>query len=603
MRRVFCAFFLVSILGFSVFLLPYHTKADSSCDVNNIPTCNDPNGPCFNQLQQCAAQLQQALAMSENATRPLESELERLQTQLDGIKNRVATIETDVTTKKQIINKGYKDITTKTIVLNEKVRDYYIKSTYNSPLFLFLSSNSASDLTQALAYQKAITDQDKLVITNIALSIIDLEQKKKNLEEEETRLVSLKGTLDDQSTKLDKIVMGAKAYQANLNNQIGELSVRQQQLLAQKYASLGISLSAYNMQGGCKSDLVTGADPGFSPKIGFFTYGVPNRVGLNQFGALGRSQSGQNYQTILTAYYNNIRFECKNMSTIAVNGYGQISFSDYLKGLGEMPDNWGDMGGFEAFKAQVVAAASYAYAYTNGGNNSICTTDQCQVYIGHNKGGKWEQAVNDIANACGNNTMQVMVSNDTNQVIKAWFSSTHGGYELTSADIGWSTTSYTKRMQDASGSITNFADLQSKAYDRNSPWFYCDWGSRSSANGTAWLKPEETADIVNAIALAQADSSVKEHLYQLDKPNPAGTDTWDTSRVKQELQNRGQTAYNTVSSISVNADFGVGKVNSVTVTGDSGIKTFPGDFFKTYFNIRAPGNVQIVGPLYNIEIR
>ena len=72
------------------------------------------------------------------------------------------------------------------------------------------------------------------------------------------------------------------------------------------------------------------------------------------------------------------------------------SIYDYLKGIGEMPSGWGDTGGFEALKAQVVAAASFAYAYTGGGNNEICTTQDCQVYIGSNKGGKWEEAVNDV---------------------------------------------------------------------------------------------------------------------------------------------------------------------------------------------------------------
>ncbi len=117
------------------------------------------------------------------------------------------------------------------------------------------------------------------------------------------------------------------------------------------------------------------------------------------------------------------------------------------------------------------------------------------------------------------------------------------------------------------------------------------------------LKQEEIADIVNVVALAQADSGTKEHLYQTDKTNPAGTDTWSSDRVKQELKNRNITPFNSISSMSVDADFGTGKVTTIHASGDGGSASFSGDFFKTYFNIRAPGNINIVGPLYNVEQR
>jgi SpoIID/LytB domain protein len=82
--------------------------------------------------------------------------------------------------------------------------------------------------------------------------------------------------------------------------------------------------------------------------------------------------------------------------------------------------------------------------------------------------------------------------------ITAWFSSTHGGYVYSSGDIGWSSTSYTKNAKDTTtDSISSFSDLQNNAYDKASPWFYCDWGSRSQYGGTAWLKPEEVADILS----------------------------------------------------------------------------------------------------------
>jgi hypothetical protein len=53
----------------------------------------------------------------------------------------------------------------------------------------------------------------------------------------------------------------------------------------------------------------------------------------------------------------------------------------------------------------------------------------------------------------------------------------------------------------------------------------------------------------------------------------------------------------------VNADIGYGKTNGVTVQGDAGSQSFDGKEFKDFFNVRAPANIQIVGPLYNVEKR
>ncbi len=111
------------------------------------------------------------------------------------------------------------------------------------------------------------------------------------------------------------------------------------------------------------------------------------------------------------------------------------------------------------------------------------------------------------------------------------------------------------------------------------------------------------ADIANVIMLVQKDQSTIANVYQVDASNPAGRETWSADKVKQELRNRGGNPFNSVSGVSVSADFGSGKTTSVTVSGDAGSQTFGGSDFKTYFDQRAPGNIQIVGPLYNVERR
>ncbi len=559
--------------------------------VSNAQTdqCTPANIPKLDRLavEQCQTQIAKALELSINATKPSQTQLNLLKTQIKAIKDRVGAIEYELSIKKSNIEKGYGELAKQKETLNKTIANYYVKSYYNSPFVIFLSNPSAVKIIQNLAFQRALASQDREKIVNFALLLIDLENQKKNLETEERQLTSLKSSLDEQSAKLDKLVQGALAYQASLGTLLSQLSGRQREILGQRLSDLNIPLYA-SMAGGCSSDI--GKNPGFSNGFGFFTYGVPNRVGLNQYGAWGRARAGQNMETILRAYYNFDSLE-KRDATINVEGYHGYSLDDYTKRIYEVPNEWGDQGGMEALRAQAIAARSYALAYTNNGSGSICTTQQCQVFQDNVKTGNWETAVNYTAG---------MVMIKDGQPIKAWFSSTHGGYIHSSGDIGWSGTSWTKNAQDTTGPVSSFVDLQNNAYDKDSKWFYCDWGRRGQ-NNTAWLRSEEIADITNVIMLVQAtngDQEITKHLYQTDKANPAGTDTWDAGRVKTELTNRGGTPFDSVSSASVTSvDFGAGKTSTVSINE----KGFPGDLFKTYFNLRAPANIQIVGPLYNVE--
>lgn len=530
-------------------------------------------------------ELTQALDMSIKATKPLESQLNSLRSQIDGIKKRVLVIEQDIEVKKKNINEGYKNLEKQEKILARTIRNFYIKSYYNSPLLTFLSAQSASEITQILAYQRAAADQDKAIITNIALTISDLETKKKNLESEQARLAVIKADLSEQSAKLDKIVSGAKAYQSSLSGQIAQLTAKQQEIIGARLSALGIPRSAATSAPACIDD--RDKDPGFSPRIAFFTYGVPNRTGLNQYGAKARADF-QGHEDILRAYYQDINFETRENINIKVQGYGEMPLETYLLGIYEMPEDWP----MEALKAQVVAARSYALAYTNNGAGEICTTQSCQVYKQPHKSGQWATAVSETSG-------KVMVNGG--QVIKAWYSSTHGGYAFPTSELpGWSATAWTKRAIDTTtGNASGFGDLGANAYDRDSPWFYCDWGSRANYNKTAWLREGEIADIVNVILLARADSSTKDHFYQTDKPHPYGGEVWNEERVKSELRSRNITPYDSILDISISADFGSGKTTSV----NAGQQSFSGSEFKDWFNLRAPANIQIVGPLYNIERR
>lgn len=534
----------------------------------------------------------------ENITRELESlrrdlaskeaNFQQLNIKLNDIKSRVTIVESEIVKKEDEVAKGEEVLDYQKKLLNERARSYYKNINKNSfNLTSIITSTNLSESLRDFFYQRSLVDQDKNTIIKVVLYIKNLEEIKSSLEVEKNQLSALKSEIDSQSK-----ILGGQISQTK--NQIAQLSEKQQQLIAQKQASLGISRSASSL-GRCDSDLTNGRDPGFSPKFALFTYGVPNRVGMNQFGAYGRAKLGQNEEQILRAYYDNFELKKDYDKGIIINvdGHGQYNIEDYVKRIYEMPESWG-ADGMAALRSQAIAARSYALAYTNNGSGSICATENCQVFRPEPKGGAWEQAVNDTAG-------WVMVHNGS--PVKAWYSSTHGGYIFSSGDIGWSNTAWTKRAVDFEGSVNSFSDLAVKSYDRESPWFYCDWGSRGEYNKTAWLKPHELADIVNIILLVKNDPSTRDHLYQVDKPNPAGTDTWDFERVRSELKSRGVGSFSSISDASVNADFGSGRSSSINFSGDGGSTSFSATEFKDWFNLRAPANIQIVGPLFNVEKR
>ncbi len=561
--------FLLIFTIFTFFAFVHFVNAQSS-------TCENPSSLDLDQIGKCLDDLNQAKNQSEKATKPLED-------QVNAISARVNFIEKDLVVKEKNINESYKNLEKQQQILYSTIRDFYIKSYYNSPLLLLLSSNSVSELTQTLEYQKVATDRDKAIITNIVISITNLEQRQKELENEKKEIVVVK-------EKLDKVVAEAKTYQATLSSQIAKISARQQEILSQRLASLNIPRSASTGLSGCVDD--RDKDPGFSPRFAFFTYGAPHRVGMNQYGAKGRADAGQGRDDILKAYYAN--FEVTKWDTnikVKVQGQGEFLLEDYTLRIYEMPESWP----MAALEAQAIAARSFALAYTNNGAGEICTSESCQVFQPNPKTGNWGKAVKNT---------EGLVMTSGGSPIKAWYASTHGGYVFTSAEVWGGGTSYTKHATDTTnGSAGGFSELNSNAYDKDSPWFYCDWGSRSQYNKTAWLKSSEVADITNIILLAKKDGSISEHLYQTDKANPAGTDTWNEDKVKQELRNRNITPYTNVSSVSISADFGAGKTTTVNISGDGGSTSISGSEFKDWFNLRAPANIQIVGPLYNIEQR
>ncbi len=540
----------------------------------------------LDDIQNQIKELNQARELSIKATKPLEGQLDSLKRQLSQIQSSLDNISASIKLKQKELDLREEKLVVQQSLLEKRVRQYYIRSYLTNPLIVILSSINSGDLFRELSYSQSVTKEDKQVISSITGDIEDLLIQKEKLEKDKIRLAAIQAEVDKNATFLGGEVKKAKAYQAQLSSQIAQLSARQQAIIASRQAALNLPTSLGAGPLFCSDDRKL--DPGFRPAFAFFTYGIPHRVGMNQYGAFGRAQAGQSHEDILKAYFQSFNFEQRPNINLNVSGFGSVSLETYLLGIYEMPGDWP----IEALKAQAIAARSYALAYTNNGANEICTTQQCQVYKGGNKGGNWERAVNETNG-------KTMVSGGS--AVKAWYSSTDGGFTFSSGDVWGSGTSFTKRTRDVSGDVSSFSDLASKSYDKDSPCFYAAQGFRSEYAKSAWLKSEEIADIANVIMLEKIDSGVNSHIYQPDKPNPEGGETWNQDRVKQELRNRGKTPLSSVSSVSVSADFGSGQTTSITISGDGGSQTFNGGEFKSFFNLRAPANLQIVGPLFNIE--
>lgn len=575
-------FFLLIISAFSVYTISV-AKAEIDCQ-NTSPT-----GMSAGDAEICANQLQKIIDAYLPAQATNKKTLASLQSQLDIINKRVNALTLQIGNLTKSIKKREEDAAYTKAIFNQKAKDQYTFIRLYDPITPFIFSDTASEAFREITLRQKASDADRKTIEQYAAELVQLKSDEEALQKTKDSLALSQKSLAEKTKALASEVAKVDAYLATL-------SAKQSAFIAAKLESLGLSRSAYNMKGGCSSDINPYKDPGFSgTKYGFFTYGVPNRVGMNQFGAKGRAEAGQSAETILKAYYNADYTTGYNQSiNIRVSGtneFGQSfnetwNIDEYLKHLYEMPTDFP----MEALKAQAIAARSYALSYTNNGSGSICPSQSCQVVKKETNNSTWQAAVD---------ATKGIVMTSGGAPIKAWFSSTHGGYAYTSSDIGWSGTSWTKRLLDAAGSVNSFSDLQNNAYDKSSPMFYCDWGSRASYNKTAWLTSSEVADIFNVVLLATRDGSTKSHLYQTDKSNPEGTDTWDASRVKSELSSRGGSPIDSAGSVSVSVDFSTGRTTTVTVNGQA----VAGDDFKNYFNLRAPSNIQIVGPLFNIETR
>lgn len=561
-KRVLSGAIVLFAISYSLITSVYALSED--CSKSTIP---------FGKLDGCIQEIEKEVGALKPANEKNKEELSVLKKQLVAIQAQIKNITARTNALALDIAAREEDLAVQEELLQERVRSFYIRSRQYSPLLVFLSGATATDITRELVLRGEAASDDERVIEELSNELLQLKTDKETLEKTRTGLQRVQGQVDSRAGFLAKEVSATESY-------LSTLSSKQQTLLAQKAGGFSTSVGATpETLEPCSGPPGSSnyCNPGFS---GFaaFSFGAPHRAGMSQYGAYGRAKSGQSAENILSAYYlgAELKKDYSVAGSINVNGYGSLPFEDnYLMGIYEMPESWGDKGGFEALKAQAVAARSYALAYTNNGAGSICTTEACQVYKPQLKSGKWAEAVR---------ATRGWVLTVGGSPAKAYYASTSGGFTL--SKYGW------QGIKDTNGSWPD------GAYEKiaESPWFYKGWyKTRSGATcgrSNPWLTSEETADIINAWKV----------LYQgggdVSRISPVTTSCFSGNPYSNsELAGIG--GYQSVSSASV-VYGNDGSTLEVSFSTNKGSVSINGEEFKRAFNLRAPGYLGIKSSLFNI---
>lgn len=506
----------------------------------------------YQSLQNQINDLQKQLDLSKKATTPLEGQVKGLNDQLNAIVAKIGVLQKD-------LEKSEDELSFKKEVLARTIRNFYIGSFVDIPLLTIFASGDATNTLKQIAFQQQASREDKAIITDISEKISKLASDRK-------KLASAQEQVNRQSQFLKGEIAKAKSFQSEVEGKIAALSARQQEIIASRSGEFTASIGDSELADDYNASIKGFREAAPSGYFAAFSFGAhTHRKGMSQYGARGRAQAGQNYKTILNAYFKKDPVSKDTGGNIKVSGFGEMDFeTTYLYGIAEMPSSWNA----EALKAQAVAARTYAYRYKKD-DKEICTTEACQVFNkskSDNVPDSWKAAVN-------------ATKGEILEDVVTYYASTHGGY----ADpVGWDTT-------DGSGG-GSFVD---KSWDKagGSPWVYKAWytkgyspSSDKCGRSSPWLSPKEMADIVNAAIALSSDG------IDTSRITPVTTSCWGGNPYSMdELRDLVSGKGGIASAESVSVSQGNGSTGTVTINGVS----INGSDFKKAFNLRAPGYLSI----------
>lgn len=504
-----------------------------------------------------------------------KQELASLKKQVDNLNKRIASISNQLKNVQAEIEQREEDLAYTQEIFEQKTESHYKFLRLYDPILPFLSSSDAATAFREINFRQKAADEDRKTMEKYAADLLSLKNDKENLEKNKASLALLQKQVNEKAKFLEGEVSKVETYLSSLTSKQNELAALKAGGFQTSVGDTPPTLEPCSGPPGSPNY----CDPGFRPAFAAFSFGAPHRTGMSQYGAYGRSKSSQSAEQILSAYYqgSELKKDYASPATIGVSGYGRIAFEDnYMLGIYEVPESWGDSGGFEALKAQAVAARSYALYVTGGGAGTICATESCQVYKSQLKSGKWREAVQ---------ATRGWVLLKGGSPAPTYYASTSGGYTI--SQWGWS------GFKDATG---NWPDT---AYEKvaGSPWFYKGWyKARSGAacgRNHPWLTSDEMADVVNAWKV----------LYQgggdVSRISPVDTNCWGGNPYSMsELKGIG--GYTSVSGVSVIYS-NSGSTQSVTFSTNQGSVSISGEELKKAVNLRAPGYIGLKSSLFNIE--
>jgi hypothetical protein len=449
------------------------------------------------------------------------------------------------------------------------------------------------ELIQSFFVKSSAISLLKDEITEITGEFEDLTILKQSLEDEKKELDEQKKGLDDSH---DLLIAERNKLQRELNEKYNS-----RELVSRTISGLKAEISdlQYHLllvrQGGTNvnASSVPGSTDNYSTLAGFeanapggyfgvFAFGAhTHRNGMSQWGAKARNDKGQSYQEILSAYYPGTKLAKDEvvidgnkesiMSKINIDGYGEKSFENYyLLGIREILPSWNTESNMDLLKAQVIAARTYAVRRTNNGDNSICTTQTCQVFSSNLYSGAWVKAVEE--------TEGEILVNSEGEPVSTQYAAVHGGWIK---DVGWDTTDG-----------TNSGDWMARAYESMSgvSWFYKSWyiplESSSTCGRYPWLSPQELADIVNAAQVWDPEVGDTRIVPIRDACHSSGNPY--SHKELRELAPKGASKVNSVVTKNIN-----GSTAEIVFYTDAGIVTVDGKKFKNVYNLRAPGHLHI----------
>lgn len=560
------------------------------------------------QKEQQANQTEEQLVQAKQYEGSLASQLSQMSNDLYTAQANYAAAEIEVAEKEQEIAQNEEsikqkeaDIEYQTGLVSARIRNLYKNSQFSPLISLFLSSNF-NELNAEYVYRVNILRQDKEVIKGLQNRIALLNTEREKLQTEKTQfeldkiaLENQKKQLEAQEAYINSQIASVQQLQSQLSgqltglqNEISNLSAKEQQILAAKAAAAAASTSVGNEEQNTGSIEQTTPQGQSGDYYSFWSYGFPHRVGMNQYGAYGRALAGQNVGQILHAYFANVTIAGIDSGTstypipnqIKVQGYGWIDFENlYLKGIGEMPSSWS----MEAIKAQAIASRTYALAYIGYSNyanydqyrndpnaKEICTNQACQVFIGQVKDERWAQAVDETRG---------MVITNGGVPIMAYYASTAGGATLSTEEVWGGYRSYALGMIDT--------DNNGKPFDGPdwgaSPWYHKCWGDNS------WLTKDQVADLFNAALLPESFNN------QL----PASPNGFTPDQVKDTLKSQGIAIVEDLKSIEVIT--GAQRTESLRVYYQNTYVNISPERFRFVYNLRSPGTNALWSSRWDIQ--